>query len=181
MFHRTPYRWLFAVGIGLAAGLLLSKFWPNTPLYAVSSDRSDTYGIATGLVDNENEAVWLLDFLTGDLRAMVLGKGITYWTASFNANVVADLKLDPQKNPKFLMVTGVVNLRKMGGSRQLPSNAVCYIAEVTSGQIIAYAVPWSFSQYQSGQPQTGPLAIVGINSFRVPLGTDAPGGRTHKR
>jgi hypothetical protein len=184
MLQRKPHYRLLAVGIGLAAGLILSKFWPNSPLYAVTTDRIESYGIATGALDNETEAVWLLDFLTGDLRVLVLGKAVNTWTATFNTNVLADMNLDPQRNPKFLMATGFANLRHAGGSRVLPSNAICYVAEVTSGRITAYAVPWSFSQYQSGQPQAGRLLQVGTCSFRVPVGAgiDAgPGGRPRGR
>ena len=99
--------------------------------------------MATGPVDAEVEAVYLLDFLTGDLGAMVLGKQPRTWTGFFKTNVAADLALDPQKNPKFLMVTGMAGLRRAGGSRQQPSSAVCYVAEITSGKIVAYAIPWS--------------------------------------
>ena len=48
MFPCKQYRWLVAVGIGLVGGLVLSGFWPQTPLYAVATDRIDTFGMATG-------------------------------------------------------------------------------------------------------------------------------------
>ena len=56
-------------------GLVLSGLWPQTPLHATATDRSDTFAIATGAVDDDTEAVYFLDFLTGDLRAVVLGRG----------------------------------------------------------------------------------------------------------
>ena len=118
--------------------------------------------MATGPVDAEVEAVYLLDFLTGDLEAMVLGKQPRTWTGFFKTNVAADLGLDPQKNPKFLIVTGMAGLRRAGGSRQQPSSAVCYVAEITSGKIVAYAIPWSPPMYAAGQMQTGPLVVVGL-------------------
>ena len=101
-------------GVGLALGLVLSGLWPHTPLHAVSTDRGETYAIATGPVDNEVEAVYFLDFLTGDLGALVLGRQPRTWTGFFRTNVSTDLGVDPQKNPKFLMVTGMANLRRAG-------------------------------------------------------------------
>ena len=71
------------MGMGLALGLVLSGLWPHTPLHAVSTDRGETYAIATGPVDNEVEAVYFLDFLTGDLGAIVLGRQPVPGPASF--------------------------------------------------------------------------------------------------
>jgi hypothetical protein len=162
--------WLVLVGMGVAGGMVLSGVLPHSPLYAVATDRMDTFGMATGPLEAEVEAVYFLDFLTGDLRAVVLGKQPGTWTGFFQANVAADLGVDPQKNPKYLMVTGMNNLRRSGGTRQMPSTAMCYVAEITSGQVVAYAVPWTPSLYAAGQVQSGALIPVGITRFRSTLG-----------
>ncbi len=166
-------RWWLAVGIGVLIGLALSGLWPHAPLYAVGTDRTDTYAIATGPLDTEVEAVYILDFLTGDLKAVVLGQQGHNWSAYFHANVAQDMQIDPQKTPKFMMVTGVVALRRAGGSRLQPSNSTCYVAEATTGQIAAYVVPWSPSMYRANQPQSGDLKPVALTRFRQPAG-DAP-------
>ncbi len=162
--------WLAVVGLGLAGGLLIGGLWPQTPLHAVATDRIETFGMATGPIDNDVEAVYFLDFLTGDLRAVVLGKSPGTWTGYFNANVAADLQVDPQKNPKYLMVTGISYLRRAGGSRLQPSNAMCYVAEVTSGKVAAYAIPWNKNAYAVGQMQSAALTLVSVTRFRAPLG-----------
>ena len=185
MVRSRQSRWLIVLGIGMAGGLILGGLWPHTPLYAVASDRVDTFAMATGPLDNDVEAVYFLDFLTGDLTAVVLGKQPNTWTGYFHTNVSEDLAVDSQRNPKFMMVTGVVSLRRGGGSRQQPSSAMCYVAEVTSGRVAAYAVPWSPSMYAAGQLQNGPLVKVGATRFRqvagegpAPVPAPAqPGGR----
>jgi len=176
MTRWKQYRWLVAVVIGLVGGFALSGLWPHTPLYALATDRTETFGMATGLLDTQSdvEAVYFLDFLTGDLRAVVLGKQPGTWTGFFQANVSADLGIDRQRNPKFLMVTGMASLRRGGGSRLQPSSAICYVAEVTTGKVAAYAVLWSPSMYAAGQPQSGRLRCVGVTQFRQPTGA-APG------
>jgi len=171
MVQRNRYFWLSVLGVGFLAGLSLGDLWPQTPLHAVSTDRADTYAMATGPVDTEVEAVYFLDFLTGDLRAVVLGRQPGTWSGFFETNVAAELGADPQKNPKYMMVTGLVNLRRAGGSRQLPSSAICYVAEITSGKVAAYAVPWSPPMYAAGQMQQGQLVRVGATRFRQTLGT----------
>ena len=167
------YRWLVAVAIGLVGGLALSGLWPHAPLYALATDRTETYGMATGPLDVEVEAVYFLDFLTGDLKAFVLGQQGRSWTGYFHANVAADLQIDPQKNPKFMMVTGMINLRRAGGTRLQPSNSVCYVAEITTGKVAAYAIAWSPSMYKANQPQSGELNCIAITRFRTPAG-EAP-------
>ena len=173
MTRSIQYRWLVAAAIGLVGAVALSGLWPHAPLYALATDRTETYGMATGPVDVEVEAVYLLDFLTGDLKAFILGQQGRTWTGYFHANVAADLEIDPQKNPKFMMVTGMVVLRRAGGTRLQPSNSVCYVAEVTTGKVAAYAIAWSPSMYKANQPQSGDLKCIGITRFRTPAG-EAP-------
>lgn len=170
MARWKQYDWLVAVGIALTAGLVCGWLWPHTPVHAVATDRIDTYGMATGPVDSDVEAVYFLDFLTGDLKAVVLGKQGGAWNGYFFGNVAADLGIDPQKNPRYLMVTGVANLRRAGGSRFEPSSSMCYVAEITTGKVAAYAVPWSHSMYAAGQPQNQALVLVGVTRFRQPMG-----------
>ncbi len=75
MVRHRQYRWLIAVGAGLIGGLILGGLWPHTPLYAIATDRADTFAMATGFLDSETrtEAVYFLDFLTGDLTAVGAG------------------------------------------------------------------------------------------------------------
>jgi hypothetical protein len=171
------HRWLVAAGIGLIVGLALGGVWPHTPLYAVATDRVDTFAMATGLLDTQNqvEAVYFLDFLTGQLTAVVPGKLPGTWTGYFQRNVAADLSIDPAKSPKYLMTTGLANLRRSGGTREQPSITMCYVAEISSGKVAQYAVPWMPSMYAAGQPQNQELYLVGVTPFRRPMG--ATGGR----
>jgi hypothetical protein len=91
--------------------------------------------------------------------------------------VSTDLGIDSQKNPKFMMVTGIDALRRSGGSTVNPSSAVCYVAEVTSGKLAAYAIPWSGPRYAANQVQNGALVLVAATQFRqaVPGTGAAPG------
>jgi hypothetical protein len=162
--------WLIALATGLAGGIVLGGYWPHTPLHAVATDRAETFAMATGALDTDVEAVFILDFLTGDLKALVQSKQPGAVCGFFERNVAADLGVDPQKNPKFLMVTGMINLRRAGGSRQQPGSSICYVAEITTGKLAAYAVPWTPTMFASGQPQSAPLLLVSKTPFRNPTG-----------
>jgi len=171
-FKRNPMVWL---AFGLLIGLLIGGALPDTPLHAVSTDRIDTFAMATGPVDDDIEAVFFLDFLTGDLRAVVLGRQGNGFTAFYEYNAVfTDLGINPNKKPKFLMVTGVANLRRGGGAVQ-PSRAVVYVAEVTSGKMAAYAIPWSPQMYATGRVVRQALIPLAVTPFR-PAGGGGGGG-----
>jgi hypothetical protein len=155
-----------AIAIGFAIGLMIGGIWPHTSLHAMSTDRVDTFAVATGLVDEDVEAVYFMDFLTGDLRALVMGKQAGGFCGFFTINVSNHLGIDPSKNPRYLMVTGVVGLRR-GGSRMQLSRAVVYVAEITTGKVGAYAIPWNPSMAAAGQKMAGNLIPVALDQFRV--------------
>jgi hypothetical protein len=164
---------VLAVAMGLAVGLVLGGLWPQTLLHATATDRVDTFAMATGLVDEDVEAVYFLDFLTGDLRSLVLGKQMGGISGIYTFNVAAHLGIDPNKNPRYMMITGMVNLRR-GGSRMQAGRAVVYVAEVTSGKMGAYAIPWNPSIAAAGQTMTGNLVPVAMYQFRNIAVVDVP-------
>jgi hypothetical protein len=166
---RKPRRsigWGLAIGIGLGAiaGLMLGGAWPQTPLHATATDRVDGFAMASGLVDENVEAVYFLDFLTGDLNAVVMGKQSGHFTGYFKANVAADLGIDSAKNPRYMMVTGTVDLRR--ASRLQYSEAAIYVAESTTGKVAVYAIPWSTGLQQGGQGGVQPLVPIATTRFR---------------
>jgi len=166
-------RGLFWWGGGLLVGLALGGLWPNTPLHAVATDRHENFAIATGYCDEAIEAVWSLDFLSGDLRAVALSKQSGTFNAFFGRNILADLGVDPTKNPKFLMTTGTADLRRSGGARLSPSRSILYVAEITTGTLAAYYIPWSSAGWVSGQQQTSQIMLLDKTLLR----SVAPHGR----
>jgi hypothetical protein len=170
MFRVLKYSRPVWLGIGLVGGLILCGVWPQTPLHAVATDRAETFAMATGFVDEGIEAVYFLDFLTGDLNAVVLGRQGNRFVALYRHNVVADLGVDPSKNPKYLMVTGTADMRRYTGRVQL-SPSLVYVAEVTTGNVAAYAIPWERSVYTAGGViGIKPLARLAVTPFRATAG-----------
>ena len=172
-YRRSPVLWLV---VGLAMGMVLGHFLPHTPLHAVATDRYDTFAIATGPVDGEVEAVYFLDFLTGELRAAVLGRQSGKFTAFYEyRNVPKDLGVEPAKNPRYLMVTGMADLVR-GGARMRPSLAVVYIAEITTGTVAAYAIPWDKHAHASSRIVKGTLLPLDVTRFRTAAVRDQRAG-----
>lgn len=156
--------WLAA---GVLLGLAASALWPAASMHAVATDRQDNFAICTGPVDDNFEAVYLLDFLTGNLTASVLSPVSYKFNAMFTANVNVDLGVDTSKNPKYVMVTGLANLRKGGGGNVQPGASVLYVAELTSGKVAAYAIPWAKGAQQSNIAQSNRMMLIDRRDFRT--------------
>jgi hypothetical protein len=151
--------------IGLIVGISLSGVLPQTSVHAVATHGQDSFAIATGPVQDDIEAIYFLDFLTGDLRAAVLSFQTGKFLSFFTYNVSADLSEPGSKSPRYLMVTGLADFRRGFGNIQ-PGRSIVYVAEATSGQIAAYAMPWASQLQTAGRPQSGSLVFLDKRKFR---------------
>lgn len=153
--------WLAA---GLAIGLAMGGWWPQAPIHAVATDRYETFAVATGPVDSDLEAFYLLDFLTGDLQGVVLSQNGGF-IANYSVNILQDFQVTPGKNPKFLMVTGLISVRRgAGGAR--PAASAVYVAETNSGIVTAYGIPWAREKFNTNQAIRGPMVKMGQATLR---------------
>ena len=64
------------------------------------------------------------------------------------------------------MVTGLANLPRGKGISQLGTSLI-YIAEATTGQVFAYALPFNSSLNAAGKPQRSSFIRVAGGSFRT--------------
>lgn len=157
--------WLtLGLGLGLLLGGLL-PIWPDTPLHAVATDRYENFAIATGAVDSDVEAIYFLDFVTGDLMAAVLSNQTGLFVAFYRYNILGDFGVDVSKKPQYLMVTGYANLVR-GRARLRPAPSVVYIAELTTGKVAAYNLPWEPNLHRRNQIFTGTFTLLDVSQFR---------------
>jgi len=166
MLGRIPFRSYWMVPT-LLLGLAIGTLVPHAPLHAVATDRTESFAMATGALDDMTEAVYFLDFTTGELHAAVISSVTRKFNAFFHANVQSDMGIVDANNPQYLMVTGNSQFRPNAGVLQ-PGNSVVYVAELTSGKLAAYNVPWSQSIGQSGTPVRKAMNCLQVIPFRVP-------------
>jgi len=160
-----------ALLVGLAVGSML----PHTPLHAVATDSNDAFIIATGPLDQEVEGLYLLDCLTGNLTVTVptrVGNGFAGW---FRYNILNDFQVNPAQKPRFLMVTGGVNLAvgTGAGTQLFPAVSLVYIAEITTGRAVVYGTFWDRNAWRAGRPVNmvlRPLAKMPLRQAAGPPG-----------
>ena len=154
------------VALGVAIGHYTSRSEPIL-LHATATQGHDNFVIATGRIDDGIEAFFFLDFLTGDLKATVVSERRQGFNAYYEYNIAADFNMGMVKNPKFLMVTGVSRGMNTGGAAGRLGESVLYVVEATSGQLVAYGLPWNASLHASNKPQRSTFIPVARASLRT--------------
>ncbi len=165
------------VGIGMLIGAwatlalrpALSLAIPETALHASATDSSDTFAIATGAIADGVEGVFLLDFLTGNLNCWVFNSRTRQMGGHFFVlNVGEQLGVVPgqgQKNPRYLMVTGVTPMQRGSGGLQ-PADSLVYVADANTGNFAIYAIPWNRQATVTNRPQEAPMVVLLAGSAR---------------
>jgi hypothetical protein len=158
--------------IGLVIGLNLEGIWPSVPLQASATHGIDKFAIATGLVDNGVEALYFLDFLTGDMRAAVINPKTGKFNAFYTRNIAADFG-GAGRSSGYLMVTGSVNMPRGVANFQY-AQSIVYVAEASTGKVAAYTIPWNSSMQAAGKTQYGQFRPLDVQQFRTAFVRDRP-------
>lgn len=182
MLQRVKQNGALLFGAGLAAGLLVgvgmlvgalvtSQTTSQTPqfpaelLHASATDSSNTMAIATGHIADGVEGLFVLDFITGNLRCQVLNPRTGGAGGVYQHNVSLDLGVQQGKQPHYLMATGVAEFRVAGGNI-VPAGCIVYIADANTGRYAAYALPWNKVAAQSNQAQAYPMVQLFTGAAR---------------
>jgi hypothetical protein len=164
------------LGLGGAAGLVWSGLlgsnavasapaWPQgIPLHASTASTSDTMAMATGMVDEQVEGVFTLDFITGDLQGYVLNPRAGKFVGHFGTNVTNQLPVEKGKKPSYVLTTGT--WQPVGAStNQRPANCVVYVADTNTGMVAAYTFPWVKGAASTGIAQQTPM--IPLDGFKA--------------
>jgi hypothetical protein len=163
------------VVVGLIVGLNIQGLWPNLPLHATATHGLDKFAIATGLVDDSVEALYFLDFLTGDLRAAVINQKTGKFNSYFTRNIVTDFG-GAGRNSGYLLVTGYADIPRGTANFQY-SKSIVYVAEASTAQVAAYTIPWNSSLQAAGKTQYGEFQWLDVKPFRTTFVRDPPAER----
>ena len=148
------------MALGLVAGIAIASIWPHEPLRAASSDRNQKFAMVTCQVGNGYEGVFVLDFLTGRLVGACLGRvqAVTQFQYYYLRNVAEDFKVAGQGEPYYAISAGYADIQSRGNAQFGAS--VIYVAELNSGKVGAYAIPFKIAQQK-----VAPVALTPIGDF----------------
>jgi hypothetical protein len=148
------------LAIGIVIGGWLPSVRPLPPAFAVTSQADASFAVCTAPLDIGVEGFFVLDFMTGELSGGVLGQNSKF-AGGYKHNVLKDLDFKPgqAKNPKFLLVSGMVDgVRRRAGFAQ----SVLYVTDTDTGTTAAYAIPWTQQRAQSGTPFVEGLDLLDV-------------------
>jgi hypothetical protein len=157
---------LLGLAIGLVVGLNVAGLWPQVPLHAVATHGQDNFAICTAPMDEDVEAVFVLDDLTGDLKGAALNVQMRRLYTGFEYNVLQDLPTPNTKNPHYRIVSGMANIRQNFQAGPL-ARSVLYVAEVSSGQLVVYGIPWIAGRAQAAMPVKTTLILLDRWQYRT--------------
>src|SRR5690349_18443388 len=114
---KSRRNFLLGTGLGLLIGLgmlvgtaLTASLNPFASLedllHASATHGGDSMAMATGLIDEGVEGMFVLDFITGELTCQVLNPRTGTLAGIYKRTVSADLGIEQGKQPKYLLVTG---------------------------------------------------------------------------
>jgi hypothetical protein len=163
-------RGIWLVG-GVLLGLGISYYWPHEPLRADQSDRNEKFGMLSVAASTAiaglpgTEAIFILDFVTGRLQGFYLAPNVGNFTQSFYRDVADDLKLTEKgaAQPVYAFCGGQGQIAGQGGTW---GAGMVYVAELTTGSLVAYAYPFT-AQNQGVPPQQ--MVPVARAQFRQPI------------
>jgi hypothetical protein len=145
---------------------LQDGFFRAMQAHATATHSTEGLIMCTGELDNTQglEGVYVLDVLTGEINGACMNPRTRKFSILYNySNLMKDLNLAQVKNPKFVMVTGECDMPQGYRGARL-GRSVIYVAELNTGVVGAYGVPFNAAKISANQPAAEYL--VPLDSFK---------------
>ena len=156
------------VGVGMVLGVLVcgaldparGLLLPETVLNASSTHGDDeTMTIATGMIDEGMEGLFVLDHVTGVLRVLVVNPRTGSPGGFYQHRVTDDLGSVQGKTGRLLMVTGTAQFRSFTGNYR-PAQTIVYVADANTGMYAGYLLPWDKTMANYNAAQVNPMQLL---------------------
>jgi hypothetical protein len=155
---------------GLIAGLAIAYLCPHEPTYATTADRDSQFMMVTVPVGNKAvglddpiDGVFILDFLTGQLKGAVMNRQQMRFTSFYQRNLAADFDVKGDEDPHYCIVSGYSQMPS--GNGVTFASGVLFIGELTSGKVAAYSFPWN----EGGSGGVLQLTLLDAFPFKQPV------------
>lgn len=140
------------------------------PIDATGAVSSEQFSMATGLVTDEAEGLFVLDHNSGLLQCSVIYPRAGRFLARFTANV-SDAFPAGGKGGQYIMTTGSVDFPR--ASNRPVGSCVVYVLDTATGRYACYGVPFDRSAMNTGRPQQGALPLLATGSANPIMDRDS--------
>lgn len=145
--------------IGVMVGASVSKDAAPMQLMANAAGRGENVSLATGPIANQNEGLYILDHLNGNLQCWVLNPRTNKVGGVYRTNVFEAMpNLKQGDDLDFVLTTGFFSFQGRGNQR--PAESVAYVAEGKSGTLVGFGFQYDKAAIQQGGVQEGILEVV---------------------
>jgi len=149
------------IAAAVAGGSVVASLAPPTRVAAVTALAQESFAVCTAPVDAGVEAIFVLDFETGDITGGVINQNTSRFGVGFRHNVLKDLDFKKVKDPKFLLIPGQATFTGQASGRL--ARTVLYVTDAATGATVAYGIPWNSQQMAGGAaPPVQPLMPLDI-------------------
>ena len=144
--------------------------WNLPQIDATASASSEKFSIATGMVSDDVEGLYVLDHNSGLLQCNVFYPRMHRIMATFSGNVAEGLGTGG-KGGQYIMVTGHADFPR--ASNRPSSSSVLYVLDTATGNYACYGVPFNNSVMNAGNPQQGVMALLATGTGNPLVDRDA--------
>ncbi len=149
---------------GLVLGLAIAYFCPHEPAYATTGDRDTQFsmltipvGVSAAGINDPMDAVFILDFLTGQLKGAALNRQVGKFASFYFRDLAKDFEVDGNADPHYCMVSGYAQMPNQAGIAM--ASGMLYVGELSSGKMAGYSFPWR-------EQGIGPVALIPMDVFQ---------------
>ncbi|MDA7875293.1 hypothetical protein N9A77_00875 [bacterium] len=164
-------------GIGVYVGNRLAQDrqmaqLPPLDLMAGTAARTKSLSMATGLIDNNVEALFVLDHLTGNLQCWLLNTKTGNVGGIYRASAATDLAVAGKSGtPEYIMTTGNFFFRGGSSGNAKPANSICYIGDANTGNVVGYSLTYNEQALNRGGAVNGALKLICKGAARTAIVT----------
>ncbi len=154
--------------VGVFVGTLVSRnavavneLGTHSPmkLVAEAASRGKNVSLATGIIDNRREGLYILDHINGNLQCWLLNTRTGEIGGVFRTNVLEAMQgVKVSGDLDFVMTTGRFDFNNQGNL--IPAQSIVYVAEGKSGAVVGFGFRFDKAALQRGGVQEGVLEVI---------------------
>ena len=147
------------VGMGISSERS-SRLADELKLQAATSARGKSMSMATGLIDTNVEALYVLDHDSGNLQCWLLNSRTGDVGGIYRINVMTDLQVDKSGEPDFVLATGAFFWSGGLTGTKVPARSVVYVGDSSTGNIVGYTFTYNKQAMLRGGATSGTLEVI---------------------